>query len=51
MVPVTGVVQSGTYVVQNVGSSNYAALKDANWGSPITASNDAFSRDVKVCWN
>jgi hypothetical protein len=49
MGPVTGTLQSGTYVVSNVASHNYATLKDANKGSPITANNNARSQDVKVC--
>jgi hypothetical protein len=49
MSPVTGTLQSGTYVVSNVASGNYATLKDANKGSELTASNNSQSEDVKVC--
>jgi hypothetical protein len=49
MSPVSGTLQSGTYVASNVASGKYATLKDANKGSAITASSDAQSEDVKVC--
>jgi hypothetical protein len=47
MSPVSGTLQSGTYVVSNVASGRYAALRDANRGSPITASNDAQQKRIR----
>jgi hypothetical protein len=50
MAPVTGVVQSGTYIIQNVASKNYAILKDGNKGSPVTSSNNAQDENAKVSY-
>jgi hypothetical protein len=47
MSPVTGTLQSGTYVVSNVASGRYATLRDANRGSAVTASNDAQQKRIK----
>jgi hypothetical protein len=49
MPPVTGVVQSGTYIIKNVASGNYAVLKDANKGTPLTAGSNAQDENAIVC--
>jgi hypothetical protein len=50
MAPITGVPQGGTYIVQNVASKNYAVLKDANKGTPLTAGSNAQDENAKVCY-
>lgn len=52
--PVTGVIQSGNYVISNVDSNNHATLKDANMGTPITATKGGpgvHFRETVVRWN
>lgn len=45
---VTGKLQTGTYQVQNVSSSGFGTLKDANSGSSLVGTSDADSDNTKV---
>lgn len=49
MASVTGTLQSGTYIITNVASGNYATLRDANKLSDVHATNDSDSDNVKAC--
>lgn len=49
--PVTGTLQTGTYIIQNLSSEKYLTLKEDRNQSPINGSGSIDSKCVKVCRN